>query len=189
MGNPGSKYDGTRHNIGFEVVDELAARWGIKVAEKRFAGLVGDGSVEGVRALLLKPQTFMNRSGNSAGPAAGFYKLPPQQLIVIHDELELPLGRLRLKQGGGHGGHNGLRSLDVGLPNKSYYRVRLGVDRPAHGTVSSWVLSQFAAAERPLAREIVLTGADAVEALLRDGLEAAQNRYHPLDLRPPAPAP
>lgn len=105
--------------------------------------------------------------------------------MVIHDELELPLGRLRLKQGGGHGGHNGLRSLDVALPSPAYYRIRVGIDRPALGGVSDWVLSPFSPLEKALASEMVETASDAVESLFREGLEATQNRFHALDLRPP----
>ena len=187
LGNPGAGYAATRHNAGFVVVEALAERWGVRFTQKRFQGAFAEGALCGRPALWLLPQTFMNRSGQAVGPAAGFYKLAPSAVVVVHDELEIPFGRLRLKQGGGHGGHNGLRSIDGALPSKDTFRVRVGIGRPAQGDVSSYVLAPFSAEERTWLPEVVDAACDAVESLLREGLAAAQNRAHPLELVPAAP--
>lgn len=179
LGNPGSRYDGTRHNVGFAVLDELARRWGASSAEKKFKGLLATAPVGAHTVMMLAPQTYMNVSGESVGPALGFFKLGVDALIVIHDDIDLPTGRVRLKKGGGHGGHNGLRSLDQHLPSRDYLRVRLGVDRPPPGgEVASWVLGRFFSEERAAVDEMISVGADAVEALLSEGLLDAQHRIH-----------
>lgn len=147
LGNPGAEYERHRHNVGFMAVDELHRRYGTAPWRKRFQGLVAEGSVNGERLYLLKPQTFMNLSGQSVGEALRFYKLIPEQLIVFHDELDVAAGKVRVKQGGGHGGHNGLRSIDEHV-GKDYWRVRVGIGHP--GTkeqVHGWVLSNFAKAD------------------------------------------
>jgi PTH1 family peptidyl-tRNA hydrolase len=128
--------------------------------------------------VLLAPQTYMNLSGESVRPALSFWKLTPDAVIALHDDIDLPPGRVRLKLGGGHGGHNGLRSMDQHLGTPNYFRIRLGVGRPVHGEVSDWVLGRFGTAERGLADQLVDLGADAVEALLSFGLLEAQNRIH-----------
>lgn len=179
LGNPGARYDGTRHNVGFEVLGELARRWGVTVSEKKFKGQIANAAFGAHTVMLLAPQTFMNLSGESVGPALGFFKLGVDSLIVIHDDIDLPTGRVRLKKGGGHGGHNGLRSLDQHLPTREYLRVRLGVDRPPPGgEVSSWVLGHFMSTERAAVEDMISVGADAVEQLLSDGLLDAQHRIH-----------
>ena len=132
LGNPGPEYDKTRHNIGFLVVEELARRLGVAIRDSRFKGRCASAELRGRPVFMLLPQTFMNLSGQSVGPALGFYKLTPASLIVAHDDIDLPVGRVRLKIGGGHGGHNGLRSLDKLLPSNDYWRLRLGVGRPPH---------------------------------------------------------
>ena len=180
LGNPGSKYAETRHNIGFKVVECLARRHGIPLGEQRFKARVGSGVIAGRPVLLMQPQTFMNLSGEAVQPAAAFYRLAPESVIVVHDELDLPVGRLRLKAGGGHAGHNGLRSLDQHLPGKDYFRVRVGIARPPvpGSDVSNWVLGGFPVSERPVVERSIEEAADAVECLLRDGLIAAQGRFH-----------
>ena len=130
LGNPGSKYAETRHNIGFRVVECLARRHGISLTEQRFKSRLGSGNIAGRAVMLLQPQTFMNLSGEAVQPAAAFYRLGPESVVVIHDELDLAVGKLRLKIGGGHAGHNGLRSMDQQLASKDYFRVRLGIARP-----------------------------------------------------------
>jgi PTH1 family peptidyl-tRNA hydrolase len=182
LGNPGSRYDRTRHNIGFDVVEELCRRWSIPVTEKKFKGLLGLGVIGGRPASVLLPQTFMNLSGESVGPAMGFWRLTPASVIVCHDDIDLQPGQVRLKLGGGHGGHNGLRSMDQHLPSKDYFRIRLGVGRPPLATmdVAAWVLARFGADEASAVDRLVTTGADAVERLLREGLQATQNAIHPL---------
>lgn len=180
LGNPGSKYTGTRHNIGFLCVEAFAARWGISLNEKKFKGLLGTGRAGDRMVSVLEPQTFMNLSGESVGPAAGFYRLTPDSVIVAHDDIDLEPGRVRIKIGGGHGGHNGLRSCDKHLPSKDYIRIRLGVGRPPVGEVSGWVLGRFAASDQTLVEQLIEVGADAIEGVLNDGLLATQNRIHPL---------
>jgi len=178
LGNPGPKYEGTRHNIGFMVIDELAARSRVGSFQTKFNGEVATGRAGGETVLLLKPNTFMNLSGDAVGPAMAFYKVTPENLIVIHDDLDLDLGQIKLKKGGGHGGHNGIRHIS-GRLGPEFVRVRAGIGRPVHkSAVSSFVLTSFSGDEAELARMLVTKTADAVETVIRDGLLAAQNRFH-----------
>ena len=148
LGNPGDRYAGTRHNAGFEVGAELARRWGLPRPRRRFAGLISEGRAGpgGPRVALLMPQTFMNESGDSVGPARGSLKVPLERLVVIHDEIDLPFGEVRSRLGGGLAGHNGLKSLRRGLGGGEFWRVRIGVGRPRSSdpdVVASYVLSRF----------------------------------------------
>lgn len=149
LGNPGSRYAATRHNAGFEVADALSARWEFPRAKKRFGGLVTSGRIRpgGPRVAILLPQTFMNESGNSAGPARGSFGVPLDRVIALHDEIDLPFGEVRTKLGGGVAGHNGLKSLERGLGSRDFRRVRIGVGRPDSTDpeiVSRHVLGRFA---------------------------------------------
>lgn len=184
LGNPGAQYAGNRHNVGFMVVDLLAKRLGAKfgrhnramaeVAEARL-GLGG----EAPKLILAKPLTYMNLSGGPVSALAQFYKIQTAQVIAVHDELDIPYGQLRLKQGGGEGGHNGLRSMTKSLSTKDYLRVRFGVGRPpGRQDAADYVLSDFSAAERKELEFLVDRAADAVEALITKGLEPTQNTYH-----------
>lgn len=147
LGNPGQEYHDNRHNIGFMAIDAIAEHYGIGPFRQKFNGLIADGTIAGARVLLLKPQTFMNRSGDSVGQAAKFYKLEADRITVLHDELDLAPGKVRIKTGGGHGGHNGLRSIDPVIGN-AYTRVRLGIGHPGHkDRVHGHVLSDFAKAD------------------------------------------
>ena len=148
MGNPGSQYAGTRHNLGFEVAAELSRRWDLPKARKRYGGLITDGRTGpgGSRVAILLPQTFMNDSGSAVGPARGELGVPLDHVIAIHDEIDLPFGEVRSKLGGGVAGHNGLKSLNQGLGGKDFWRVRAGVGRPDSTDpeiVSNYVLSRF----------------------------------------------
>lgn len=179
LGNPGARYDRTRHNVGFDVVERVAERAGISLREKRFNANLGSGRISGESVVLCKPQTFMNRSGDSVGPMAGWYKLPPEQLVVLHDDLDIPFGDVRVKMGGGHGGHNGLRDLVRALPSPDFVRVRIGVGRPPpRMDVASFVLERWAPEEAEQLDGIVERAADAVEAVLADGVKAAMNRMN-----------
>lgn len=142
LGNPGSRYDKTRHNAGFWFLDAVAARYHLSFrSESKFHGEYAKGPAEGAEQLLLKPSTFMNRSGQSVGAVCQFFKLPPEQVLVIHDELDLPPGQMKLKIGGGHGGHNGLRDIHQHLPSPNYHRLRIGIGHPGHAKqVSDYVL-------------------------------------------------
>lgn len=179
LGNPGPQYAGNRHNIGFLVADELAARVGGKFKAHKSGADVLEGRLAGTRVVLAKPRSYMNLSGGAVVGTARFYKAPQENLIVIHDELDLPFGTVRLKLGGGENGHNGLRSITKSLGSKEYHRVRFGIGRPpGRMDPADYVLRDFAAAERKeLAFEIDRC-ADAVEALVAQGLEAAQNAFH-----------
>ena len=179
LGNPGPRYEGNRHNVGFLVADELAARVGGKFKAHKCGAEIVEGRLGGVRAVLAKPRSFMNLSGGPVAGAAKFYKVAPESVIVIHDELDLPYGTVRLKRGGGENGHNGLRSISKSLGTKDYLRVRFGIDRPpGRMDPADYVLKDFSGAERKELAYFVDLCADAVEALATDGLEAAQNKFH-----------
>ncbi len=147
LGNPGSEHRRQRHNVGFMALDAIAERHNFQPFKKRFQGEIAEGVLEGTKTLLLKPQTYMNLSGKSVGEAAHFYKLPPAQVVVAHDELDLAAGKIRMKAGGGHAGHNGLRSIDAAIgPN--YRRLRIGIGHPGKDLVLGYVLQNFHADER-----------------------------------------
>lgn len=147
LGNPGDQYARNRHNIGFMAVDEIVRRHSFGAWRSKHQGLLADGAVGGQRVLALKPMTYMNHSGRSVGECARFFKIPPENVIVLHDEIELAPGKLRVKKGGGHAGHNGLRDIDAHI-GRDYWRIRLGVGRPHDkALVHKWVLSDFAKAD------------------------------------------
>jgi peptidyl-tRNA hydrolase, PTH1 family len=178
LGNPGREYARTRHNIGFMVCDELARRHGGSFRSK-FSGELADVRIEGRKIALLKPQTYMNESGRSVGAAVRFFKLPAEQLLVLHDEADLEPGRLQVRLGGGLAGHNGLRSLAQHLKTPEFLRLRIGVGRPERGDprpVADFVLSPFD--EHVDVEALVARAADAVETLAREGLEETQNRFN-----------
>lgn len=179
LGNPGREYDDTRHNIGFLVLDALADRAGVSVRDKKFKALVGRGRLARTDCLLMKPQTYMNLSGESVGPALGFFKVATADLIVIHDDLDLEAGRIKLKRGGGHGGHNGLRSLKACLPDDGFIRVRVGIGRPPpRWDPSDYVLGRFSDDEWPTAEKAVEDAARATESILELGIAKAMGRIN-----------
>ncbi|MEU5852417.1 aminoacyl-tRNA hydrolase [Saccharopolyspora shandongensis] len=179
LGNPGPRYEGNRHNIGFLVADELADRIGGKFKAHKSGAEVVEGRLAGARAVLVKPRSFMNLSGGPVAGAVKFYKAPPESVIVIHDELDLPFGTVRLKRGGGENGHNGLRSISKSIGTRDYLRVRFGIGRPpGRMDPADYVLKDFSGTERKELAYFIDLCADAVEALVTDGLEAAQNRFH-----------
>lgn len=178
LGNPGSKYARTRHNIGFMALERLAERHRMAPTTKKFDALYDSGRVGDQQVVLLEPQTYMNRSGQAVLAAARFYEVAPEQIIVLHDEIDLSLGTLRLKSGGGHGGHNGLRDIAARLSTRDFLRVRLGIGRPEHGEVTDFVLGRFTGGEKPQVDELIEQACDAVEIMLAEGIEAAQNRFH-----------
>jgi PTH1 family peptidyl-tRNA hydrolase len=182
LGNPGPAYRGNRHNVGFFVLDLLAGRVGGRFkAHKGRADVVEArlGPLPAPRVVLAKPKSYMNESGGPVASLRDFYKVAPEQLVVVHDELDLPYGALRLKRGGGDNGHNGLRSITKSLGTREYLRVRFGIGRPpGRMDPADYVLRDFSAVERKDLEFHVDRAADAVEALVRDGLDAAQNRYN-----------
>ncbi len=179
LGNPGARYEATRHNAGFMVADVLAGRIGGRFKSHRANADVLEGRLAGCQLVVGKPRSFMNDSGGPVVNLARFYKIAPENVVVVHDELDIPFGTLKLKRGGGDGGHNGLKSITSALGSKEYVRVRVGIGRPpGRQDVIDYVLRDFGATERkslPLELELA---ADAVELILTDGLEAAQNRFH-----------
>jgi PTH1 family peptidyl-tRNA hydrolase len=178
LGNPGREYERTRHNVGWLVLDELARRHGGSWRSK-FNGSLAEIRLDGAKLALLKPETYMNESGRSVGEATRFFKVPPESLLVVHDDVDLEPGRLQARSGGGLAGHNGLRSLAQQLGTQDFLRLRIGVGRPGRGDprpVKDWVLSPFAPEED--AEALVSRAADAVEKIVRDGLEAAQQRFN-----------
>jgi peptidyl-tRNA hydrolase, PTH1 family len=181
LGNPGSRYQWTRHNAGFMVLDRLSHLAGISVAKKGFSALSGEGFWHGHRLILLKPQTFMNLSGRSVAEVARFHKIPCEEIVVVHDDLDIPFGNVRLKKGGGHGGHNGLRSILSDYGTGDFIRLRIGIGRPVRGDVVDYVLQPFSANEiQDLAS--VLDGAiDTLESLFTDGLEKTMSLYNNRD--------
>ena len=178
LGNPGARYIGNRHNIGFMAVQAIAKRHGIGPWRRRFQGVACEGPIGGERVLLLLPGTFMNESGRAVGEAAQFYKLPPETTTVFHDEIELPPGKVRVKVGGGIAGHNGLRSITEHIGN-DYRRVRIGVGHPGHkDLVEHYVLSDFAKSEWPWVEALVDILAENVDLLVRGEDASFQNKVH-----------
>jgi PTH1 family peptidyl-tRNA hydrolase len=178
LGNPGREYERTRHNVGWLVLDELARRHGGSWRSK-FSGSLAEVRIGDTRLALLKPETYMNESGRSVGAAARFFKVEPERLLVVHDDVDLEPGRLQARRGGGLAGHNGLRSLAQHLGSQDFLRLRIGVGRPGRGdprSVSDWVLSGFSPEEDVEA--LVTRSADAAEAIANEGLEAAQARFN-----------
>ncbi|MEU7899065.1 aminoacyl-tRNA hydrolase [Nonomuraea sp. NPDC049152] len=180
LGNPGSEYEGNRHNAGFMVLDELAARAGGKFKAHKSRAHV----LETRGAVLAKPQTYMNLSGGPTKLLADFYKITPERVIVVHDELDIPYGALRAKFGGGDNGHNGLKSITKVLGTRDYLRVRFGIGRPpGRMDAAAFVLKDFGTAERKDLAFLVDRAADVVESLMEKGLEATQNAFHSVDLK------
>ncbi|BDV41792.1 peptidyl-tRNA hydrolase [Geotalea uraniireducens] len=182
LGNPGPKYQWTRHNAGFMVLDCLARTAGITMAKKNFSGQYGEGSWRGQRLFLLKPQTFMNLSGRSVAEALRYHKLPLAELIVVHDDLDIPFGRVKLKEGGGHGGHNGLRSLVQELGSADFVRLRIGIGRPARGDVADYVLNNFPPDQLRELAPLCDGALDALALLLDEGLAKAMSLYNNKDV-------
>ncbi|NKY55703.1 aminoacyl-tRNA hydrolase [Nocardia flavorosea] len=180
LGNPGPEYERTRHNVGFLVADSLAERIGDRFTVHKKSGTdLLQARLDGRQVLIAKPRSYMNLSGRPVAALARFFSVPPTEVIVVHDELDLPFGAVRLKRGGGEGGHNGLRSISGALTTKDYLRTRIGIGRPpGRQDPADFVLKPFASAERKELPVVVEQAADAVELLLRVGLETAQNQLH-----------
>lgn len=176
LGNPGREYAGTRHNIGFDVIDELARRWNIQLRPWKSVALVGVDSPRG--AVLVEPQTFMNRSGEAVGRVAAFHKVEPPDVLIVVDEVQLPLGRVRLRRSGSAGGHNGLKSV-IQHVGAEFPRLRIGIGPgDARWDLADHVLSRFDASEREVMSDAVVRAADAVELFVSDGIQSAMNQFN-----------
>lgn len=176
LGNPGAQYDDTRHNIGFKVVDALHDKFGFNGFTEKFHGVFSKGHIKNVDTILLKPMTFMNLSGRSAQECAHFFKIPLSDIIVIHDELDLEVGRMKIKVGGSNAGHNGLKSLDENI-GSDYTRLRFGIDRPEFGNTSSYVLSKFPNEQQPLIDECIAAIINNAEDLIKDRHSDFANKF------------
>ncbi len=178
LGNRGRKYRGNRHNIGFMLVDRLAEAYGISMNRVQNRALVGNGRIHTHNVILAKPQTMMNLSGDAVGPLANYYKIPPANVLVIYDELDLPFGTIRLREKGGAGGHNGMKSIINHLGN-DFPRMRLGIGRPpGQMPPAAYVLQDFGKEERPIVDELLAEAVKAVETFLNDGIDLAMSRHN-----------
>jgi PTH1 family peptidyl-tRNA hydrolase len=182
LGNPGRQYSGTRHNVGFRVIDALAAAHGITVRTRRLHSVYGVGEIGGERVCLARPQTYMNLSGQAVAALQRELSLPLEDLLIVCDDVNLPLGKLRIRRQGSAGGSNGLKSIVASLDTDAFPRLRIGVGRPGGGDLVDHVLGSFNRAELPIVEQAINTAVEAVEVALSDGVETAMNRFNALDL-------
>lgn len=190
LGNPGPEYEKTRHNVGRMIVAEMATRQGLRLSRHKTGAFVGAlrlggmapesvGPESGPSVVLAVPLSYMNLSGGPVAALARYHRIPPEEVVVVHDDIDLPFGTIRLKRGGGEGGHNGLKSVTKSLGTPEYVRIRFGVGRPRTGMdAADYVLRPFTAAERKALPELIDRAVEAIEAVLTEGLEAAQQRFH-----------
>ncbi|MBX3117735.1 MAG: aminoacyl-tRNA hydrolase [Fimbriimonadaceae bacterium] len=178
LGNPGPEYSGTRHNVGFDVIELLAERYKIKLNQSKHRSRFGTGRIDGIPVVLVKPLTYMNLSGQAVAPMARQYGLKPDRILVVSDEMDLPMGRLRLRVKGSSGGHNGHKSISASLGSQEYPRLRLGIGRPKEEASSDHVLSKFHPEERPDWQEMIESAAAACEKVLEKGVEPAMQEVN-----------
>lgn len=180
LGNPGDQYENTRHNVGFMVADQLGERYRLPIQKLKFKALTNVFTISGEKVLVMKPVTYMNLSGEAVGEAARFYKLPPERVLVISDDVSLPVGKLRIRKGGSAGGHNGLKSIIQHLGTDQFPRIKVGVGQKPHPDydMADWVLSKFAGEDLKTITEAIRKAADAVECLIQEGPDKAMNRFN-----------
>ena len=179
LGNPGREYEHTRHNAGFDAIDVLAGKLGVDVKEKKHKGLCGKGMIAGEKVILLKPQTFMNLSGESVRAAADFYKIDAEHMIVLYDDIDLDVGKLRVRAKGSAGGHNGIKNIIAHMGTQEFPRVRIGVGaKPDRMDLADYVLGRFSQVERPVMEDAFEEAAEATIAVVEDGIDAAMNRFN-----------
>jgi len=178
LGNPGRKYADNRHNVGFQCLDRLAEAWGLSFSRQKHKALLAQGQIAGLKVILAKPHTFMNLSGEAMERMARFYKVPPENILVIYDDLDLPVGRIRLRPEGGSGGHKGMQSIIEHLGSNGFPRLRVGIGRPTHGDPVDYVLGDFTPDEQIAIDDAYERVVSAVELWLAEGIAAAMNRYN-----------
>ena len=179
LGNPTKQYEGTRHNVGFSVIYRLADKYNIKMNIARHKALIGTGVIAGEKVMLVMPQTYMNLSGEAVGEIMRYYKAEPSDLIITYDDIDLDVGKLRIRAKGSAGGHNGMKSIIAHVGSEEFDRVRVGIGhKPPEFDLADYVLSRFGKDELPLIRDAVDKAADAVEVIIRSGVEAAMNMYN-----------
>ena len=179
LGNPTREYEKTRHNVGFEVIDVLADMLGTTVEEKKFKGCYGRGIIGGEKVLLLKPQTFMNLSGESIRAASDFYKVDPEHIIIIYDDISLDVGQLRIRKKGSAGGHNGIKNIIAHLGTQEFPRIKVGVgDKPKKMDLADYVLSRFSKEDRAAMEDAFKEAAKAVEVMITEGMDTAMNQFN-----------
>ncbi len=178
LGNPGLEYAGTRHNVGFDVVDELGRRHGLRISHRAHRALTGQGFVGHRKVMLVKPMTYMNLSGEAVSSVARYHAVPPERIWVVVDDVALPVGALRMRLKGSSGGHHGLESIESCLGSRDYPRIRIGIGGSGHRDLVGHVLSKFTASEREIMGDVIRTAADAIEMALDAGFEAAMNRFN-----------
>jgi len=178
LGNPEKQHAGNRHNVGFQAIDVLAARYGIRCSNKRYRALYGEGKIGAHRVLLVKPLTYMNDSGVAVGPMSGAFKVPAERILVVHDDLDLPLGKVRLRPGGSSGGHRGIASVIEHLGTPEFARLRIGIGRPVQGDPVDYVLDNFDREQAPVIEQTLAAIPEVVETVLDRGVREAMNRYN-----------
>ena len=180
LGNPGDQYENTRHNVGFMVADQLGERYGLPIQRLKFKALTNTFPISGEKVLVMKPVTYMNLSGEAVRPAADFYKIPPEHILVISDDTALDVGKLRIRRGGSAGGHNGLKSIIQQLGTDQFPRIRVGVGKKPHPDydLADWVLGKFQGEDKKAIDAAVERCADAVEYLIKEGPDRAMNKYN-----------
>lgn len=179
LGNPGRQYADTRHNVGFMTIDKISEQWNIPVQQNKFKALIGEGMVDGQRVILVKPQTYMNLSGESVGELVRFYKLDVADILIIYDDLDLPVGKVRLREKGSAGGHNGIKSLIAHLGTQEFKRIKIGIARPRPGqSVSNYVLEPFSTTDLPAIQQAITHAAEASREWLKQSFLLVMNKYN-----------
>jgi len=179
LGNPGSKYDNTRHNVGFDVIDYISQQYNISINKVKFKAIIGEGTIEGQRVILVKPQTYMNLSGESVREIIEWYKIPVGNIIIVFDDIDLNMGKIRVRPKGSSGSHNGMKSVIYQIQNDNFPRIRIGIGRPPEGwDLADYVLSKFGAEDKKIMDESVKNAAKAVASIIKSGADAAMNTFN-----------